>query len=67
MCPADTLCKIVTGWGKGSHDNVPKVRPAVEEYLDKRGITHGLETGNIGMVCFCITRGQHLKPFTERF
>jgi DNA-nicking Smr family endonuclease len=64
---SDTFCKVVTGWGRGSQDNVPKLRPAVEEYLDKRGITHGLEVGNSGMVCFCINRGQRLQPYMECF
>jgi len=67
LCSADTFCKVVTGWGRGSQDNVPKLRPAVEEYLDKRGITHGLEVGNSGMVCFCINRGQRLQPYMECF
>ena len=64
---ADTYWRIITGRGKGSYDHVPKLRPAVEEYLDKRGIIHGLEEGNSGMVCFRISRGQELKPFDGHF
>lgn len=63
---SDTFCKVVTGWGRGSQDNVPKLRPAVEEYLDKRGIKYGLEKGNNGMMCFRIARGQYLRPYNER-
>lgn len=62
---ADTFAKIVTGRGKGSVDQISRLKPAVEDYLTKRGILQGLEPGNNGVICISLKRGQTLKPYTK--
>lgn len=62
---ADTFAKIITGRGKGSPDQISRLKPAVEAYLTQRGILQGLEPGNNGVICVNISRGQKLKPYSK--
>ncbi len=62
---ADTIAKLITGRGKGSPDQISRLKPAVETYLTERGILQGLEPGNNGVICIHISRGQQLKPYNK--
>lgn len=60
---ADTWCEVVTGKGKNSQDNIPRVKRAVTAYLQQRAIMFASPPGNSGVVCFRVNRNQRLQPY----
>ena len=48
--PSGVLLQVVTGWGRNSSSGVPRVRPAVLEWLASNSHHHREDVNNAGMV-----------------
>jgi len=48
--PSGVLLQVVTGWGRNSSSGVPRVRPAVLEWLASNSRHHREDVNNAGMV-----------------